>query len=77
MTIKDGDKPLDAQEVSLGKDGEVESATVFFNAGDAGVKSIGFSLGLMPGETNTANRSGPRPLEWLDQYGIDVYKRQP
>jgi uncharacterized membrane protein len=57
------DKPLDAQEVTFGKDGEVESATVFFNAGDAGVKSIGFSLGLMPGETNAANNAVTRLVD--------------
>jgi uncharacterized membrane protein len=57
------DKPLDAQDVTLGKDGEVESATVFFNAGDAGVKSIGFSLSTMPGETNTANNAVTRLVD--------------
>ena len=63
LTVKDGDKPLDAQEVTLGKDGEVESATVFFNAGDAGVKSIGFSLGTMSGETNTMNNAVTRLVD--------------
>jgi uncharacterized membrane protein len=63
LVVKDGDKPLDAQEVTLGKDGEVESATVFFNAGDAGVKSIGFSLSTMPGETNTANNAVTRLVD--------------
>jgi uncharacterized membrane protein len=68
LTVKDigpngNDKTLEAQEVRLGKDGEVESATVFFNAGDAGVKSIGFSLGTMPEEENTANNSVTRLVD--------------
>jgi hypothetical protein len=54
--LKDGDKPLASQDGDAGADGVVESETVFFNAGDAGVKSIGFSLSEMPGEENAAEQ---------------------
>jgi len=63
LLVKDGDKPLDTQEVTLGADGAVQSETVFFNAGDAGVKSIEFSLGLMDGEENAQNNRVTRLVD--------------
>jgi len=63
LSVKDGEKVLAAQEVTLGADGAGESETVFFNAGAAGVKSIGFSLSMLPGEENAANNGVTRLVD--------------
>jgi len=60
LEVKAGDKLLASREVTLAGDGGVQSETLFFNAGDSGVKEIGFSLGLLPGEENTANNAVTR-----------------
>jgi uncharacterized membrane protein len=63
LLVKDGDKPLASRDVTLGADGVVDSETVFFNAGDAGVKNIGFSLSEMNGEENALNNSVTRLVD--------------
>jgi uncharacterized membrane protein len=63
LDVKDGDKLLDAKVVTLDKDGVGESETMFFNAGDAGVKSIGFGLEPLPGEENTRNNGVTRLVD--------------
>ena len=60
VDVRDGQKLLATQQVSLEGDGVEQSATVFFNSGDAGVKSVAFSVEPMPGETNQANNAVPR-----------------
>jgi len=49
LDVKDGDKLLASKQVTLDRDGVESSETIFFNAGDAGVKSIGFQLEPLPG----------------------------
>ncbi|HEX9199555.1 MAG TPA: glutamine amidotransferase [Acidobacteriaceae bacterium] len=63
LDVKDGDKLLASKEVTLGADGAGSSETVFFNAGDAGVKNIGFSLEPLAGEENTLNNAVTRLVD--------------
>jgi uncharacterized membrane protein len=63
LLVKDGDKPLASRDVTLGADGVVDSETIFFNAGDAGVKNIEFSLSEMGGEENALNNSVTRLVD--------------
>jgi hypothetical protein len=57
LAIRDGDKTLDSREVTLGADGATQVETVFFSPGDAGVKSLRFSLGPLANEENLANNA--------------------
>lgn len=63
VDVKDGDQLLAAKEVTLDKDGVDQSETMFFNAGDAGVKNIGFALEPLPGEESTANNGVTRLVD--------------
>jgi uncharacterized membrane protein len=63
LQVRDGDKILASQEVTLAADGAGSSETIFFNAGTAGVKSIGFSLGAMPQEENALNNAVTRLVD--------------
>jgi uncharacterized membrane protein len=63
LLVKDGDRPLASRDVTLGADGVVDSETIFFNAGDAGVKNFEFSLSLMNGEENALNNSVTRLVD--------------
>ena len=44
LVVKDGDKALTSKDVTLAADGVIQTETVFFNAGTAGVKRMQFSL---------------------------------
>ena len=63
VDIKDGDKLLAAREVTLEPNGVESSVTMFFNAGDAGVKSIAFALEPMAGEESSANNATTRLVD--------------
>jgi uncharacterized membrane protein len=63
LDVKDGDKLLASKVVTLAPDGVGSSETMFFNAGDAGVKSIGFALEPLAGEENTANNAVTRLVD--------------
>jgi uncharacterized membrane protein len=60
LDVKDGGKLLASRVVTLDKDGVDQTETMFFNAGDEGVKSIGFALEPMAGEENLANNAVTR-----------------
>jgi uncharacterized membrane protein len=60
LAIRDGDKTLDSREVTLGADGATQVETIFFSPGDAGVKSLHFSLGPLANEENLANNAVTR-----------------
>jgi uncharacterized membrane protein/phosphoribosyl-dephospho-CoA transferase len=60
LVVKDGDKALASKDVTLDADGAIQTETVFFNAGTAGVKRIQFSLQPMAGEENVANNATAR-----------------
>jgi uncharacterized membrane protein len=63
LDAKEGDKLLATKDVTLDKDGVDQSETMFFNAGGAGVKSIGFALAPLPGEESTANNAVTRLVD--------------
>jgi len=62
LDIRDGEKLLASEPVTLERDGVQQSQTVFFNSGDAGVKNVSFSLEPLSGETNSRNNSTARLL---------------
>src|SRR3984957_18398220 len=66
LAIRDGDKTLDSREITLGADGLTQVETVFFSPGDAGVKSLRFSLGPLANEENPANNAVTRLLGVTD-----------
>src|SRR5271154_1299074 len=66
LAIRDGDKTLDSREITLGADGATQVETVFFSPGDAGVKSLHFSLGPLANEENVANNAVTRLLGVTD-----------
>jgi uncharacterized membrane protein len=57
LRVRDGDKVLDAREVTLGPDGNLQTESMLFNAGEAGSKSLQFSIDPLASEENTANNS--------------------
>jgi uncharacterized membrane protein len=63
LEVKDGDKLLAAKDVTLAPDGVRMDETMYFNAGDAGVKSIGFALEPLAGEESTANNAVTRLVD--------------
>jgi uncharacterized membrane protein len=63
LDVKDGNKLLASKEVTLDKDGVGQDETMFFNAGEAGVKSIGFALEPLTGEENAANNAVTRLVD--------------
>jgi hypothetical protein len=55
LTLKEGNKILTQQQVTLKGDGTEQSENLLFNAGNAGVKSIETSIEPLSGEENTKN----------------------
>jgi uncharacterized membrane protein len=66
LIVRDGNKTLGSQEITLGPDGSTQVATMFFSPGSAGAKSLHFSLGPLPGEENLQNNSVTRLLGVTD-----------
>jgi uncharacterized membrane protein len=60
LAVRDGDKILASKDVALGQEGSIQTETVFFNAGTAGVKHMQFSLEPLGGEENVANNATAR-----------------
>lgn len=60
LAVRDGDKILASKDVTLDADGTIQTETVFFNAGTAGVKRVQFSLEPLGGEENVANNATAR-----------------
>ena len=60
LTVRDGDKLLTQKEVTLGADGVLQTETVFFNAGTAGVRRAEFALAPVAGEESTLNNATTR-----------------
>jgi uncharacterized membrane protein len=63
LAVRDGDKVLASREISLASDGTIQTEALPFNAGAAGVKSLRFSIDVLPGETNTENNFVTRELD--------------
>jgi hypothetical protein len=62
LTVRDGDKVLTEREIALAADGQIQAEPLFFPVGEAGAKSLAFSVELLPGEENLANNSVTRPI---------------
>jgi uncharacterized membrane protein len=63
LDVKGGGKLLATKVVALDKDGVDQSETMFFNAGEAGVKSVAFALEPMAGEENALNNAVTRLVD--------------
>ncbi len=63
LIVKDGDKAIASRDVTLAGDGVVQTETIFFNAGAAGVKNIDFVVSALAGEENVANNAVNRLLD--------------
>jgi hypothetical protein len=62
LSVRDAGKVLATQEVTLKGDGETQSETVVFNAGDAGPKSLEIGVEPVGGEANAANNKVARQV---------------
>jgi hypothetical protein len=62
LTVRDGDKTLAAQEVTLARDGRTQTEQIFFPVGAAGAKSLVFGVEPMAGEENLDNNAVTRPI---------------
>jgi uncharacterized membrane protein len=66
IVVRDGDKTLGSREITLGAAGVTQVETIFFGPGDAGVKTLNFSLGPLAGEENLRNNTVTRLLGVTD-----------
>jgi uncharacterized membrane protein len=57
-----GGKVLASRDVTFKGDGAVQTESVLFNAGDAGVKNLDFAIDPLPGEENQNNNRQTRVL---------------
>jgi uncharacterized membrane protein len=60
--VRDAGKILTARDIVLHGDGAAQTETVLFNAGDAGVKNLQFSIDALPEEDNKNNNALTRVL---------------
>ncbi|MGA8872759.1 MAG: hypothetical protein WA434_15405 [Candidatus Acidiferrales bacterium] len=60
LNVRDGDKMLASQPIEFAGDGKIQTQNVLFSAGDAGAKTLQFSIDPLPGETNRANNAVTR-----------------
>jgi uncharacterized membrane protein len=63
ISVRDGSQLLASRQITLDGDGRIQSETLFFNAGDAGVKPLQFSIEPLAGETNKANNAVSRVVD--------------
>jgi uncharacterized membrane protein len=62
LTVRDGDKTLAERKITLAPDGQLQTETLFFPAGNAGAKSLTFAVEALPEEESTANNAMTRPI---------------
>jgi len=60
LTVRNGGKVLAGRQVTLAADGSAQNETLLFNAGDAGAKTLQFSIDPLQGEENRDNNSVSR-----------------
>ena len=60
ISVRDGDKMLASQPIEFSGDGKIQTQNVLFSAGDAGAKTLQFSIDPLPGEQNSANNAVTR-----------------
>ncbi len=63
LKVRDGDKVLASQPVTLAADGSAQTENLLFDVGAAGTKSLKFSLDPLPGEANQANNMVERLVD--------------
>jgi uncharacterized membrane protein len=57
LAVRAGGKVLAGRQITLAGDGATQNETLLFNPGDAGAKTIQFSVDALPGEENRDNNS--------------------
>jgi uncharacterized membrane protein len=57
LTLKDNGKTLASREVTFGGDGKIQTENLLFSAGEAGIRTLHFSIAPLPGEKNTLNNT--------------------
>jgi len=62
LAVRESGKVLASRDIVLKSDGAAQTETVLFNAGEAGVKNLEFTLDAMPSEDNKNNNSLTRVL---------------
>ncbi|HTR35571.1 MAG TPA: glutamine amidotransferase [Bryobacteraceae bacterium] len=62
LAVRDGGAILASRDVVLAADGTTQTESVLFNAGDAGVKNLQFSIDVLPEEENKNNNALTRVL---------------
>jgi uncharacterized membrane protein len=62
LAVRDGGKVLASRDITLKGDGAPQTEAVLFNAGDAGVKNLAFSIDALPDEENKNNNTLTRVL---------------
>ncbi len=62
ITVRDGDKTLAAQQVTLGANGVLQSEPLFFYAGAAGARTLRFTVEPLAQEQNLTNNTLTRPV---------------
>jgi uncharacterized membrane protein len=60
LTVRDGGKVLAGRQITLASDGVTQNESLLFNPGDAGAKTLQFSVDPLPGEENRDNNSVAR-----------------
>ena len=60
LTVRDGGKVLAGRQITLAADGVAQNESLLFNPGDAGAKTLQFSIDPLPGEENRDNNSVAR-----------------
>ena len=62
VTVREGDKMIAAQPVTLAANGVIQTQPMTFSAGAAGAKNLRFSVEPLQGEENLANNALTRPM---------------
>lgn len=60
LTVREGTQVVGSREVTFGPDGQLQAASVLFNIGAAGAKTLQFTVEPLPGEVNLGNNSVAR-----------------
>ena len=62
LVARESGKVLATRDITLKADGSAQTETLLFNAGEAGVKNVEFSIDALPGEENKNNNRQTRVL---------------
>jgi uncharacterized membrane protein len=60
LTAREGEKVLASKQITFSSGGKIQSENLPLSAGEAGAKTIQFSIDAMPGETNKLNNAVTR-----------------